>query len=346
MKYKIAAFVIAGVNRPKKGDKIVEAKAAQSAPQYYELPKQFAVSETSLKIGGNDVKFLVRSYAPDILLAETVVETDDVFSQETFKLREELIDACHKILKDRGSRPEMSEEYALAIVYDYQGDPERFLSADKKAAIASFLKSEKMTLAENEIEYTLSKQLKYAKDDLIIVDWDGSFIFDPVGDVESAIDLFQTANLQLLRYRILDSELDNRLKKVARLSSSKTEKKLFFFGQKELANSFQEIIKIRTQSITEFESFERDIKLIGDWYLARLYDLIAKKFKLEEWRSVIRNKFESLEDIYNIVSEKFSLSRNERLEFIQIAVFFVLQLGWFVLIILEFMFYLKATEHL
>ena len=211
---------------------------------------------------------------------------------------------------------------------------------NKKDEIAAFLKSEKQPLDEKEIEYTLSKQIKYAKDDLVIVDWDGAFVFDTVGQIDDIIDLFQTANLQLLRYRTLDSELDERLRKVtkfARVPNTKT----MIFNRKELAKAFREVIEVRGQAIADFEAIDRDIKLIGDWYSARLYDLVSKKFKLEEWRKTIQSKLESLEDIYTIVAENFSISRHQLLELIQIILFFVLQIGWFALIILEFFYFTK-----
>ena len=85
----------------------------------------------------------------------------------------------------------------------------------------------------------------------------------------------------------------------------------------------------------------RDIKLIGDWYSARLYDLVSKKFKLDEWRKGIQSKLESLEDVYNIVAENFSISRHQLMEIIQIILFFVLQAGWFALLILEFLYFTR-----
>ena len=105
------------------------------------------------------------------------------------------------------------------------------------------------------------------------------------------------------------------------------------------SKAFKEVIALRTQSIAEFDILERDIKLIGDWYQARLYDLVSKKLKIGEWRQSIKDKLDSLEDIYSIVVEKFSVSKLHSLELIQIFLFFVLQAGWFALIILEFFYF-------
>lgn len=335
----IISFVIAESPRLKKGAAL-EQKPLQSAPQYYKsaIPHQFALSEETVKIGGKDVKFLVRSYPPENFVVEATMEVEDVFSDEAFKLREELIAACQKISQKRGGKIELSEEYSVALVSGYTGDPEQFLN--KSTQIAAFLKSEKEPLDEKEIEYTLSKQIKYGNNDLVIVDWDGAFVFDTAGKIDDVIDLFQTANLQLLRYRVLDFELDSRLARVTKLTTA-TEVKIISLKRKEIEKALQEVIAARTKAISDFEAIDRDIKLIGDWYSARLYDLLSKKLKLEDWRKDVQSKLDSLEDIYSIIAENFSISRTHMMELIQIILFFILQVGWFALIILEFFYYTK-----
>lgn len=335
--HKIISFVISETPRLKKGE-VLAQKPLQSAPQYYEsaIPRQFAMAEEKSKVGERDVKFLIRSYPPENVVVEASIDVEDIFSDKAFKLREELIAACQKISQKRGGKPELSEEYSVALVSGYDGDPEQFLSKGKE--IAAFLKSEKEPLDEKEIEYTLSKQIKYGNNDLVIVDWDGAFVFDTKGEIDDVIDLLQTANLQLLRYRVLDFELDSRLAKVTKLTTA-TDVKIISLKRKEIEKALQEVIAARTKAISDFEAIDRDIKLIGDWYSARLYDLLSKKFKLEEWRRGVQSKLDSLEDIYSIIAENFSISRTHLMELIQIILFFVLQLGWFVLIILELYYY-------
>lgn len=335
--HKIISFVISETPRLKKGE-VLAQKPLQSAPQYYEsaIPHQFALAEEKAKVGDREVKFLIRSYPPENVVVEASIEVEDIFSHEAFKLREELINACQKISQKRGGKPELSEEYSVALVSGYDGDPEQFLANGKE--IAAFLKSEREPLDENEIEYTLSKQIKYGNNDLVIVDWDGAFVFDTKGEIDDIIDLMQTANLQLLRYRALDFELDSRLSRVTKLSAT-ADTGVFSWKRKEIEQAFKEVIAVRTKAIADFEAIDRDIKLIGDWYSARLFDLLSKKFKLEEWRKGVQSKLDSLEDIYSIIAENFSVSRTHLLELIQIILFFVLQVGWFVLIILELYYY-------
>lgn len=338
--HKLISFVISESRRLKKGE-LLPSKPLESAPHYYKsaIPQQYAVADESIKVGDLEkVRFSVRVYPPDAILVEASVNINDPFSKETFNLREKLVEACQQISRKYGGTEELSEEYSVALVSGYNGAPEQFLKYRQE--ITAFLKSETQPLDDKEIEYTLSTQLKYAEDDLVIVDWDGTFVFDTKGEIDDIIDLLQTANLQLLRYRALDKTLDERLRKVTKLPQ-RAETKLIFANRKELARAFKEVIEVRTKAIADFEAIDRDIKLIGDWYSARLYDLVSKKFKLDEWLKSVQKKLESLEDIYQIVAENFSVSRTHLLELAQIVLFFILQAGWFVLIILELIYFTR-----
>jgi hypothetical protein len=159
-------------------------------------------------------------------------------------------------------------------------------------------------------------------------------VFDPRGDFASNIELFEIANLQLLKLRILEHEVEKRLEKAAYLLQ-KTTRKIPWLKSKEIRHSLREIIQIRTESILEFAATERNINLIGDWYSARLFDLITKKLHLEAWKTNINQTLDALEDIYSMISENFSLSFSTTLEFIITFGWFILLVGYFSLFFLE-----------
>lgn len=322
--HRIIAFVLAAGPRTGGREEMVEVKSLQSAPHYLSssVPPQY--------IKGREGECVIKSYPPNVLLVEASRTVADAFSAAAFEVKEELLAACHTVVEKRRGSEQLREEYAIAVVDQYSGDPEQFLVHGSQ--IASFLKSERLPLDPAEVDHTLESQLKYAKDDLVIVDWDGAFVFDPSGDVQSIVELLQLANLQLLQYRVLDNELDRRLTRANKLVQGR---KKHWLWDRELAKSFEEAIRLRARSIADFDALEREVKLIGDWYSARLYGLTTKKFRLAEWRQSIKEKLESLEDIYSIISENFSVSKLHFLEMVQIILFFVLQMGWFALIVLE-----------
>lgn len=331
MKTKLIAFVIAQTPKVPRGKTEAVAVPLKRAPHYYEktVPPQLIVSQKEITVGASPGTLALKMYHPDTLLAEAHFELDDPFANGVLDFKERVIALCREELASAGAKDieDFSEEYSVFAASGYQGDPEKIL-ARKKDKIAGLLKSESLQLAPQEIEYTLSVQLKYGKNDLVIVDWDGAFLFDPDGDFASTVELLELANFQLLKYRLLGAELDKRMRHIADIFRRLPEKKAVLFGRKEVRDAMQNIIKIRSVSLFDFEGLERDIKLIGDWYSARLYDLVAKKFKFEEWRRASERKLNALETVYSLASERFSLSP-ERLQLIG---WFVLLFGWGVIL--------------
>lgn len=322
---KLVVFLFGETGLNLETSQVVEVKTIKSAPTYPDvIPKQKVIKVQSRKVEGAGVEFVVKAYLPDVVVVEGSLDVADILSNSTLELKRSLITECRKILGEFGCDPLFDEEYSVYCISGYSGDPEVYLSmyGDK---IAAFLKNETMSLDEEEVRSTLSSYLKYGKDDITIVDWDGAFIFDSSGDFASNIELFEIANLQLLKSRILDYDLDERLEKTLRLMG--VSKRLPLIRSGEVRNVLREIIEIRTQSILESEAVERNIKLIGDWYSAKLYSLISKKFHLDSWKTEIKEKLDTLEDIYTMATENFSVSYRATLEFVILG-------GWLVLLLL------------
>ncbi|MCX5632493.1 MAG: hypothetical protein NTW93_02275, partial [Phycisphaerae bacterium] len=266
-------------------------------------------------------------------------DVENIFNKEgVFALEKQSYDHSYRILQKYGGDLLFSEEYSVFAVTNYQGDPDQFLK--HREAIVSLLKSEILDLDPQEVQYTLGSRIKYGNNDLSIIDWDGAFLFDPIGDIEEDLELLTLANLQLLRHRILDHQLDARLARMAELVHNIPVGEMHLRG-KDLSQKMKETMEIRMISISELQRLERDIKLIGDWYSARFYELAAAKFKIDDWRKTIRSKLESLEDTYSLVVENFTVSAKHRAEWVQIIAFFILQIGWFVLLVIELLHFIK-----
>ena len=94
-------------------------------------------------------------------------------------------------------------------------------------------------------------------------------------------------------------------------------------------------MRIRAETLLESPAAEHRIKLIGDWYAARLYALLAKKFHLDSWQAAIQQKLDTIEDVSAMVAENFSVSFHTTLDFILIGGWFLLLAGWFVYLFLD-----------
>jgi hypothetical protein len=338
MRHQLIALLMGEVSREVRGT-LFKPAPAKSAPAYSELalPRQVVISQETVTIDGQPVAFSLRGYPPDVFLIEARIDVANVFSRDTFGLEDVLYKHAYRILEGHGGKSEYSEEYSVFAVSEYEGAPEQFF--EHGSIMASLLKSERLELDAREIEHTLQSTIKYARNDLAVVDWDGAFLFDDVGNFEEDVEILVLANVHLLRHRMLDRQLDERLERMAELVGKSASGKLF--RTHDLAQDLRDIMKARMASISQLQRLERDIKLIGDWYSARLFDLATSKFKLEDWRRAIRGKLESVEDVYSMMAENFSVSGKHRAEWIQIIAFFVLQIGWFFLIILEFTYFTR-----
>lgn len=322
---RLVVFLVGQTASNLETSEVVESKTLKSAPAYLDvIPKQKVIKLEKREVGGSEVGFLVKAYLPDVVIVEASLEMDDLLSDITLEIKRGLISECRNILGEFNCNKDFDEEYSVYCISSYSGDPEVYLSLNGDK-IAAFLKNETVLLDEEEVKGTLSFYLKYGKDDITVVDWDGAFIFDPIGDFHSNIELFEIANLQLLKSRLLDAHLDDRLKKT--LSLIKAPKGLPIIRSREVRKVLKDVVEIRTQSILESEAIEHNIKLIGDWYSARLYSLTGKKFHLDSWRTDIKEKLDTLEDVYTMAAENFSVSFGTTLEFVMLA-------GWFLLLLL------------
>lgn len=345
MQGKLICFIVAETARIRKSvAEVTPSAALKSAPHYFEktVPRQYIINQEHLTLDDHEGTLLLKKYEPAIMLAELTLDNINVFGEEVDSLKSSALTKCREALVqyDGKEAEEFSEEYSVFIVSSYEGSPEQLLQHHKEK-VAGLLKSEKQPLDVLEVDYTLASQIKYAKNDLVIIDWDGAFIFDPEGDYASTLELLQLANLQLLRYRILDKRLDERLQHVAKLIRQSSAESRFLFEGADISQTLKDTLLVRSISISEFQAMEREIKLIGDWYWARLYDLITKKFKMEDWRKVVKEKLDAVESVYRLASEKFTLSWERRGRVIELIGWYVLLFGWLVLLVMDFYFYKK-----
>jgi hypothetical protein len=187
---KLVVFLIGKTEFNLETTDMVEVRPSKSAPSYLDvIPKQKVIKVEKRAIDGMIVDFLVKAYLPGIVVVEASVESEDILSGAMLDYKRSLIGECRRVLCEYGCDPEFDEEYSVYCISGYTGDPEVYLSLHGDR-IAAFLKNEKISLDEEEVRSTLSSCLKYGKDDITIVDWDGAFIFDSAGDFASNIELF------------------------------------------------------------------------------------------------------------------------------------------------------------
>ncbi len=329
----VTAFVVGQTVQNVAPEGAVTIKTAKSLPTYSAvLPKYKILAEERVKKGGLNIRLRVKAYPPENFLVEASVDVPHVFDMALDTLRDQLLETAEARLRKLKTLEQFKEEYTIFAVSGYAGEPRQFLKYERE--IVGLIRSENLPLSVGEIEETIkTSSLQYTAHDLTILDWDGAFVFDPKGDWHETIDLIEVANVHLLRLRVLDQDLDRRLSSMASLLESMPKRNMFTGGR--VRKQMAELMSLQVRSIKEFSHSGRDIQLIGDWYLAKLYALISKKFHLSEWRASLRNELNNLHDLYDTAAEHFGISNQTRAEFIEISLWLVLAVGYFVLFFLD-----------
>jgi hypothetical protein len=84
-------------------------------------------------------------------------------------------------------------------------------------------------------------------------------------------------------------------------------------------SDLRKIARLQVDSAILYEAVENALKLLGDQYLARIYSLASQRFHLPDWNSSIRRKLDTLDSIYQKVSDRAAQRRSETLDMIIIA---------------------------
>jgi hypothetical protein len=178
--------------------------------------------------------------------------------------------------------------------------------------IARMLRAERQELSSQEIQDALSRCLSFSPDDVTIIDWHAALVVDRDGaDVSSVLEF---ANVELLEMRFLDQLLDEALERSYETVSYRFGRLLWVPGS--YRASLSEIAQFHMDSALLFEGVNNALKLLGDQYLARVYRAASERFHLAEWDTSILRKLQTLESLYEKMSDQAASHRMEVLEWI------------------------------
>jgi hypothetical protein len=320
MKGTIIYTLIYAISKDVRVAKDEVVKPVRSAPIYEEYFPRFRVVKEGVvqEIKGRKILFDIKTFGDANLLVEAEVPFNLRDTHGLLELKSTLFEECKKLAKEFNPS-QFFEEYLFFTVKDDEGTVERYLAKNGEH-IAAILKDEPIKLVQKEIDDTIASNIRYGREDVTVVDWDGAFLLDSSGEFKETMAVLELANIQLLNLRILDSKL---AEKVATLKRQLEPGTIASFLK--LSPYMKDIIKIRSQSVLELENIDNALKLYGDWYSGKLYDLAGKKLHLDRWKSTVNSKLEVLKDLYEMTSHILTERYNLWLEF-SIVVLIVFEL--------------------
>jgi hypothetical protein len=179
------------------------------------------------------------------------------------------------------------------------------------ADIARLLRGERKPLSIDEINEVLRHRLSYLADDLIVPTWSAAFVYDPEG-VEPALEIIEFANSQLLQFRYYDDLLDTELGRIYPILQRRRWFDTLIGGRFGRAATRLHSLFIEVNEITD--RTENALKVVGDVYAARLVQLVGIRLGLDGWKEAVKEKLNTLDDIYRFTVEQVNMTRGHFLE--------------------------------
>jgi len=220
------------------------------------------------------------------------------------------------VIQQATTRPEIADVVEDFVTYHIRAFTQpraaETLCAVYDSEIARILRAEQALLAESEVQDALLQRTSYGTDDVTIVDWNAALVYDREG--EDVLAVLEFANVELLEMRFLDQLLDDALDQSYQALSTRRWRFSASIGR--YRTDLQRIARLQVDSAILFEGVNNALKLLGDQYLARVYRLASQRFHLAEWDASILRKLQTLESIYEKMSDQAANYRTEILEWI------------------------------
>jgi hypothetical protein len=97
----------------------------------------------------------------------------------------------------------------------------------------------------------------------------------------------------------------------------------------------RQLAEHRLEIMLDFERAEQSLLLIGDWYTAKLYEIIHNELYLNDWKQTVRDKLDRLENIVQTIKDNLAVSWENLLDRIQLALWIVMLVGYLYLYFLD-----------
>jgi hypothetical protein len=209
------------------------------------------------------------------------------------------------------------EEYVVFQVGDVK--PE-WISANTEW-IARLIRLDSGRLSQQEIREATRLGFSYTPDDLVMLDWAAGFVADV--DCADTLQVIEFANVQLLEFRHIDDRLDDRLEAAYRLIHNERGRNRRPTLWRTHSATVRSVRELEIEATSLFERADNNLKLIGDQYLSRVFELARTRFHLGEWQQSIRRKLEVVGDVYDLLVHQ---AGGTRMEVMEITVVFLIAL--------------------
>jgi len=222
----------------------------------------------------------------------------------------------------------LSEDYYIFLLTSIAGNPTAGdLIARHGGEISRTVRGELGCLSAGEQTEVLQSSISYYPNDVAIIGWNAALVYDTPAGAETAIQILEYANSQLLEFRHYDEYLTGELAAAYRLLDRGTG----VLARWRLAQAANKLHAV-TLEVTELaERVDNAIKFLSDMFSARLYRIAAAKVGVPDYKDLVTRKLVTARSLYAFMVEQFQQSRA-----------FVLELMVVIILVIELVFLFRG----
>jgi hypothetical protein len=220
----------------------------------------------------------------------------------------------------------LQEDYFIFHLREIAGSPSaNDVLAAQGGFISQVVRGETQPLSDGERQEILQSRISYYPNDLAVIGWNAAFIYDSPSGAETAIQLLQYANSQLLEFRHYDNLLTKQLEDVYDFLE-RGGRGLWSRWRTARAASKLHTVLLDVSELTE--RADNAIKFLSDMFSARLYKLAALKVGVPDYKDLVQEKLQTAEDLYRFMVDEFNQSRAFVLE-LMVVIILIIELVYF-----------------
>ncbi len=152
---------------------------------------------------------------------------------------------------------------------------------------------------------------QYGENDFAIIDWNSAIIYSE-DDKQDIADVIEFALCQLLELRYYDDQLDKQLNVLYKAIQQKAPS-VFTANYSKFAKDAS-LIYIDMSEI--IERIENSLKIIGDFFYAKIFRTSTQRFRVQDWQQSVDKKLKNLADISVIFQNEINEKRNQMMEIV------------------------------
>ncbi|MCE9668332.1 hypothetical protein LY474_10965 [Myxococcus stipitatus] len=254
---------------------------------------------------------------PGTSLEQLTRVADELYdSQALEELAVELVEGVRKTIAPAAQAPHLwdqNESYTVIFAEAIRGNP----SAEElrtQADLARLLLGEhgETPLSRRESEAVTQTSFSYTVNDLVVIDWNSAFVYEPSGSRDIP-DLLEIANAQLLEFRYYDTRLDEHIARIHDEVQAKRHGWLRLFRSPYRTLTRQTLATL--VDLNEFiERVDNSLKIIGDFYLAKVYEGAVRRMRIPAWQGSVTRKQQLLAQTYALLKGDVDIDRSHTLE--------------------------------